>query len=299
MSDLQNALSKSQNKSATPASAVKSLINSKSIQTRMADVLGKNANAFTSSVINLVNSSQQLQDVDAMSVISSAMVAATFNLPIDPNLGYIYIVPYKEKQGSTWLKRAQPQMGYRGYIQLALRTGQYKTINARVVHEGEITNWDPFSETYDRGEKISDTVVGYIGHFELLNGFQKTTFWTVEEMDQHRKLYSKSGNYNGQRSGVWKSNFDAMATKTVIRDLLSKWGILSIQMQEAVTKDEKPQVFDPETGEITNDPKWVDGVESAPEDEAPAAEPSGAPQDPTQSAIDAAADFFNAQDKAE
>lgn len=86
-------------------------------------------------------------------------------------------------------------------------------------------------------------------------------------MDAHRKQYSKSGNYNGQRSGVWKSNFDAMAIKTVIRNLLSKWGILSIQMQEAVAKDEKPQSFDPETGEITQDPKWVDGTEETSDSE--------------------------------
>jgi recombination protein RecT len=238
-------------------------MNSGSVQKRMAEVMGKNANAFTSSVINLVNSSQQLQDVDAMSVVSSAMVAAALNLPVDPNLGYMYIVPFREKDkaSGSWLKRAQPQMGYRGYIQLALRTGQYKAINASVVHEGEIRDWDPFSETYSVGEKISDKVVGYVGHFELLNGFQKTTYWTVEEMDEHRKQYSKSGNYNGQRSGVWKSNFDAMAIKTVIRNLLSKWGILSIQMQEAVAKDETPQNFDPETGELTSEPKWVDGAE--------------------------------------
>lgn len=269
MSNLSNQLAQSQQHTAVAASSVKGLMNSASVQKRMNEVMGKNANAFTSSVINLVNSSQQLQDVDAMSVVSSAMVAAALNLPVDPNLGYMYIVPFREKNKETgqWMKRAQPQMGYRGYIQLALRTGQYKAINASVVHEGEISNWDPFSETYEVGERTSDKVIGYVGHFELLNGFQKTTFWTVEEMDAHRKQYSKSGNYNGQRYGVWKSNFDAMAIKTVIRNLLSKWGILSIQMQEAVAKDEKPQSFDPETGEITQDPKWVDGTEETSDSE--------------------------------
>ncbi|RNE46947.1 hypothetical protein FAM8407_01055 [Lacticaseibacillus paracasei] len=284
-----NEVSQAKGKSSA-GSVVKDLLSAPAMQKRFNEVLGKSAQQFTSSIINVVNSSQQLQGVDAMSVISSAMVAATLNLPIDPNLGYMYIVPFNEKDKATgkYLKRAQPQMGYRGYIQLALRTGQYKSINARVVHEGEITNWDPFSETYERGEKTSEKVVGYVGHFELLNGFQKTTYWTVEEMDQHRKLYSKSGNYNGQRSGVWKSNFDAMATKTVIRDLLSKWGILSIQMQDAVVKDEKPQVYDAETGELSTDPKWAS---NATEDEDPdSVDPETAKK---------AEDFFNGDDSVE
>jgi len=290
MSDLQNALSKSQNKSNSPANTVKALMKSKTLEQRFNDVLGEKAPQFMSSIINLVNSNQSLQKVDAMSVISSAMVAATLDLPVDPNLGYMWIVPYKG--------RATPQMGYKGYIQLALRTGQYKAIEAGAVYEGEMRNFDRFTGHYERGEKISDEVVGYFGHFELLNGFEKTVYWSRDEIDAHRRKFSKMSG-GPKPSGVWADNFDAMATKTVLRNMLSKWGILSIQMQNAVTKDETPQNFDPETGEIMSDPKWVDGVESAPEDEASTGEPSSAPQDPTKEAIDAAADFFKAQDKAE
>lgn len=267
----RSAVSKTNNNT---GSMVKALLDTDKMQGRFEQVLGAKAPQFTSSIINLVNSSQQLQDVDGMSVISSAMVAATMDLEINPNLGYMYIVPFNEKQADgSWMKRAQPQMGYKGYIQLALRTGQYKAIEAGPVYEGEIKNFDRFTGHYERGEKTSDKVVGYFGHFELLNGFEKTVYWTAKEMDEHRKQFSKSGDYKGQPSGTWKSNYDAMATKTVIRTMLSKWGILSVQMQEAVTTDEKPQVYDAETGELSTDPKWADNATEASGEEAPKVDP--------------------------
>ncbi|WP_179396334.1 recombinase RecT [Lacticaseibacillus absianus] len=265
---------------------VKSLLNSDSMKHRFGEVMGAKAPQFMSSIVNLVNSSQPLQGVDGMSVISSAMVAATLDLPIDPNLGYMYIVPFNEKQANgSYIKRAQPQMGYKGYIQLALRSGQYKAIEAGPVYEGEMTNWDRFTGHYERGEKISDKVVGYFGHFELINGFEKTVYWTAEEMDAHRVKFSKSGNYNGKPSGTWKSNYEAMATKTVIRNMLSKWGILSIEMQDAVVKDERPQVYDAETGELSDDPKWAGNA---------------AEEDAVDPGIAAKADaFFNSQEAGE
>lgn len=208
---------------------VKGLMENPSIKKRFEGVLKEKAPQYMSSIVNLVNSDTNLQKCDGMSVIASCMVAATMDLPVDKNLGYAWVVPY----GS----RAQFQMGYKGYIQLALRTGQYKAINVVEIREGELVSWNPLTEEIevDFSKRESDTVIGYAGYFKLINGFEKTVFWTKEEVNNHANKFSKTIN---SKNSVWKSNFDAMAKKTVLRNLLSKWGILSIEMQKAYTADE-------------------------------------------------------------
>ena len=208
---------------------VKGLMENPSIKKRFEGVLKEKAPQYMSSIVNLVNSDTNLQKCDGMSVIASCMVAATMDLPVDKNLGYAWVVPY----GS----RAQFQMGYKGYIQLALRTGQYKAINVVEIREGELVSWNPLTEEIevDFSKRESDAVIGYAGYFKLINGFEKTVFWTKEEINNHANKFSKTIN---SKNSVWKSNFDAMAKKTVLRNLLSKWGILSIEMQKAYTADE-------------------------------------------------------------
>lgn len=208
---------------------VKGLMENPSIKKRFEGVLKEKAPQYMSSIVNLVNSDTNLQKCDGMSVIASCMVAATMDLPVDKNLGYAWVVPY----GS----RAQFQMGYKGYIQLALRTGQYKAINVVEIREGELVSWNPLTEEIevDFSKRESDAVIGYAGYFKLINGFEKTVFWTKEEINNHANKFSKTINL---KNSVWKSNFDAMAKKTVLRNLLSKWGILSIEMQKAYTADE-------------------------------------------------------------
>ncbi|MDB2051964.1 recombinase RecT [Clostridium perfringens] len=208
---------------------VKGLMENPSIKKRFEGVLKEKAPQYMSSIVNLVNSDTNLQKCDGMSVIASCMVAATMDLPVDKNLGYAWVVPY----GS----RAQFQMGYKGYIQLALRTGQYKAINVVEIREGELVSWNPLTEEIevDFSKRKSDAVIGYAGYFKLINGFEKTVFWTKEEVNNHANKFSKTVN---SKNSVWKSNFDAMAKKTVLRNLLSKWGILSIEMQKAFTADE-------------------------------------------------------------
>ena len=208
---------------------VKGLMENPSIKKRFEGVLKEKAPQYISSIVNLVNSDTNLQKCDGMSVIASCMVAATMDLPVDKNLGYAWVVPY----GS----RAQFQMGYKGYIQLALRTGQYKAINVVEIREGELVSWNPLTEEIevDFSKRESDAVIGYAGYFKLINGFEKTVFWTKEEVNNHANKFSKTVN---SKNSVWKSNFDAMAKKTVLRNLLSKWGILSIEMQKAYTADE-------------------------------------------------------------
>ncbi|MCX0399581.1 recombinase RecT [Clostridium perfringens] len=229
-SSLKNQLAKKgTGNSLSVGNTVKGLMDSPTIKKRFEEVLNEKAPQYMSSIVNLVNSDTNLQKCDGMSVIASCMVAATMDLPVDKNLGYAWVVPYGN--------RAQFQMGYKGYIQLALRTGQYKAINVVEIREGELVSWNPLTEEIevDFSKRESDAVIGYAGYFKLINGFKKTVFWTKEEVNNHANKFSKTVN---SKNSVWKSNFDAMAKKTVLRNLLSKWGILSIEMQKAYTADE-------------------------------------------------------------
>lgn len=219
---------------------IKQLLDMDVYKKRINEIMGKKAAPFMASIVNVSNL-PSLKDSDPNSIISSAIVAATLDLPIDQNLGFAYIVPYNTKEG----KKAQFQMGYRGYIQLAMRTGQYKTINAIEIYKGEIkrvnrlTGEMEFNDDEDLIDR--DTVVGYMAYFKLLNGFEKTLYMTKEEMERHAKKYSQS--YSSQKkwvvdSSLWSTDFDGMAIKTVIKRLLSKYGILSVEMQNAITNDQ-------------------------------------------------------------
>ena len=225
---------------------IKGLLDSPSIRKRFEEVLSKRAPQYMSSIINLVNGDTNLKKCDQMSVIASCMVAATLDLPVDKNLGYAWVVPYGN--------RAQFILGYKGYVQLALRTGQYKSINVIEVHEGEMLDWNPLTEELqiDFKQKKSDAIIGYAGYFELLNGFKKSTYWTKEQITTHKNKFSKS-------DFGWKKDFDAMAKKTVLRNMLGKWGILSIEMQNAYTADQgtiKPEIID--SGDIKANIEYID-----------------------------------------
>lgn len=239
---------------------VKQLVQNDKVKGMIANVLHERAPQFATSIVSIVNSNRSLANVDQMSVIQSAMVAATLDLPIDQNLGYVWLVPYKGK--------AQAQIGYKGYIQLAQRSGQYKAMNAVTVYEGELTSWNPLTEDvgYDPTKRKSDTAIGYIGYFKLLNGFEKTVYWTREQIEAHRDRFSKAGS-----KSPWATDFDAMALKTVLKSLLTKWGPMSTQLAEAVAKDEvdpepvninadEVEIFD-DTSETTED--IVKGFEEA------------------------------------
>ena len=204
----------------TNVATIENWVESDNVKKKFQEVLDKGAGAFVTSLLSLVKSTPQLAAADPKTVISAAMTAATLKLPINPNLGFAYIIPYG--------KEAQFQMGYKGYIQLAMRTGQYKTINAAVVYEGQIEDIDFVTGEIIRGKKKSDKVVGYVAYFELINGFSKTIYMTTEDMLRHAQTFSKSFS---RSSSVWKTNFDAMGLKTVIKQLISKYGIMSIDMQ--------------------------------------------------------------------
>ncbi|WP_078410260.1 recombinase RecT [Priestia abyssalis] len=244
---LKNQL-QSRQSAGTPAqqsNSLKALLSSPTVKKRFEEVLDKRSAQFMTSIVNLYNSEKMLQKCEPMSVISSAMVAATLDLPVDKNLGYAWIVPYKNT--------ASFQLGYKGYIQLALRTSQYRFINVTPVHEGELMKWNPLTEEIeiDFDARQSDVIIGYAAYFELLNGFRKTVYWTKNQVEKHRKKFAKS-------DFGWKNDYDAMAMKTVLKAMLSKWGILSIEMQKAYSEDEEPR----ELKDITEEAQEVDYIEA-------------------------------------
>lgn len=212
----------------TPETSIKALTNSPSIKAKFKEILDKRAEPFLTSVVTLVSGDNYLAKCNPKSVLGACMQAAVLNLPIEKNFGYAWVIPYKDK--------AQFQLGYKGYIQLALRSGQYKAINVVDIHEGELIKFNPLTEELeiDFTKRESNTVIGYAGYFKLLNGFEKTVYWSKEDITVHAQKFSKT--YHKSNS-VWKTDFDAMARKTVIRNLLSKWGILSIEMQQAFNSD--------------------------------------------------------------
>lgn len=259
MGNLESQLANraSGNAPATQPAGIKSYMNSPAIKKRFEELLDKRAPQFMTSLVNLANSDKLLATADPMTIVQSAMVAATLDLPIDKNLGYAWIVPYKNTKAGKY--EGQFQMGYKGYIQLALRTAQYKAINVIEVHEGELVEWNPLTEQLklDFEQRSSDVVIGYAGYFELLNGFRKAVYWKRDDMDRHAKKYSFA--YSKGYSTPWKTDFDAMAKKTVIRNMLSKWGILSIQMQQAYTEDVTEE-------KKADSPDAFEGIDITPED---------------------------------
>ena len=194
------------------------------------EMLGKKAAGFISSIIAVANNNKLLAKAEPSTVIGAAAQAAMLDLPINQSLGFAYIVPYKGA--------AQFQLGYKGYIQLAQRSGQYVDIGAKTVFEGELEYENRLLDKFKFGERTGDKVIGYLAYFRLTNGFEKMLFMELDEMIAHAKKYSKS--YSGGTEKWGLAEFDVMAEKTVLKRLLSKYGPLSIesiQMSQALSND--------------------------------------------------------------
>lgn len=216
----------------------------------------KKATRFIASITSAVATNPALQECEPSSIVAGALVGEALELSPSSVLGEYYLVPFKNsKEGVT---KAQMQIGYKGYLHLAIRSGQYKDIDVFEIHEGEFKGRDKdtgkfkFEFIENETERLSKPVIGYMGYFELLNGFRKTLYISKEEMEQHANTYSKAFNLEDYKklqagqipekdlwkySSFWYKNFDTMAFKTVLRQLISKWGIMSIELQEAFTKD--------------------------------------------------------------
>lgn len=215
------------------------MLDGEKMRSRFDELLGKRAPQFISSVVSLVNADKNMQLAfyeSPMTVIQSALKAATFDLPIDQNLGYAYIVPFKNKGVMT----ANFILGWKGMHQLALRTGAYKTINVIDIREGELKSYNRLTEEVeivfeeDEDKREALPVVGYVGYYKLVNGAEKTIYMTIKQIENHEKK-NRKGDFMGKG---WRDDWDAMARKTVYRRLIGKWGVMSIDYQshgEAVT----------------------------------------------------------------
>ena len=242
----------------TGIAVLKRMLDADSIQRQFQNALKENKDTFIASIIDLYTSDAQLQTCDPKQVVCEALKAATLHLPVNKALGFSYIVVYNNNvklPDGSWQKVPTPtfMVGYKGFIQLAMRTGQYETINADIVYDGELRVTDKLTGEIDlKGEKRSDKVIGYFCHFRLLNGFAKTLYMSVHDMASYAKRYSPSVKKDttiadleklAQSQTVskkvgWEGNFNDMALKTVIRRLLSKYGYLSVEMQTALVDDQ-------------------------------------------------------------
>lgn len=231
--------------------SIKAYVSDVKIRQKFEEVLGKKTQGFLASVMQVANQ-PQLKNAVPATVINAAMMAATLDLPINNNLGFAYIVPYKRKwkENGQWKEsnEAQFQMGYKGFIQLAQRSGQFSRIAATPVYEGQLISANPLlGYEFDWTVPNSGQAIGYVAFFKLLNGFTAELYMTKGDVEKHAGKYSQSFKYG---SGVWKDNFEAMALKTVTKLLLSKQAPLSIEMQtaqladQAIVRDVDNQDFD-------------------------------------------------------
>lgn len=219
---------------------IKELVKEEYVIREFQKVLQEKASAFLASVISATNRSPQLAGCKPKDILASAMIAAQLDLPIDSNLGFAAIVPYKDKNGNPV---AQFQIMYKGFIQLAMRTGQYETINVVEIYEDELKHYDLITGAIKveyvpngfRENGKEDKIIGYAAHFSLINGYKKTEYWPLGKIQSHGKKYSKSF---GNQYGLWKTNPHAMYSKTVLKNMISKWGILSTVMQKAIIADQ-------------------------------------------------------------
>lgn len=236
---VQNSLAKQKKSNGLTAyltqDAVKNQINSV--------IGGKNGDRFISSIVSAVNTNQELQSCTNQSILSAALLGNSLGLSPSPQLGQYYMVPFNDK---TKGMVAQFQLGYKGYLQLAMRSGQYKKLNVLAIKNGELVRYDPLNEEIEVNLIEDDTVrentetIGYYAMFEYTNGFKKTLYWSKKKMEEHALKYSQAyaaDKRKGTAWTFWAKDFDSMAYKTMLRQLISKWGIMSIDMMTAFDKD--------------------------------------------------------------
>lgn len=280
----------------------------------------KRKTQFIANLVSAVSNNPTLQDCDQVSVVAAALQAEALHFPINNALGYVYLVPFNDK--NSGMKKAQFQIGYKGYIQLAIRSGQYKSLEVTDVREGELAKFNPLTgqefNWKDYSERISLPVIGYVARLELVNGFSKEIYWTYEKMLDHADKYSQAfsknavvsqypkkckvsyddylaGNYpkedEWKYSSFWYKDWQEMAYKTMLRQLLSKWGIMSVEMQEAFINDQA--AFDENEKRDYIDSQQAFNNVAAEQDQQMGAETPNYEDAPTTPAQDSIPDWMN------
>lgn len=228
------------------------------VKANVESVVGvKDSQRFISSVVSAVQTNPSLAECSNSSILSAALLGHSLNLPQSPQIGMFYLVPFKNKTGTE----ATFQLSYRGMLQLAMRSGQYKAINVTDIRDGELVSYNPIEDSYDFepetdiNKRMNLAIVGYYAYFEMINGFKKGIYWSKEQIEAHAKKYSAT--YR-KGFGLWTTDFDAMAKKTLLRQLISKWGIMSVEMERAYVGD---QAVIKEDGTVD----YIDNVPDEPE----------------------------------
>ena len=244
------------------------------VKANVESVVGvKDSQRFISSVVSAVQTNPALAECTNKSILSAALLGHSLNLPQSPQIGMFYLVPFKNKkkvknpetgrEETVEVLEATFQLSYRGMLQLAMRSGQYKAINVTDIREGEVASYNPIEDAYeftpetDITKRMSLPVIGYYAYFEMINGFKKGIYWSKEQIESHAKKYSASYR-NGWNTSLWKSDFDAMAKKTLLRQLISKWGIMSVEMEKGYVGD---QAVIREDGSVD----YIDNIPDEPE----------------------------------
>ena len=218
------------------------VINSDGYKRMINNTLGdpRRAARFVTAVTSAVSTNPALSECDASTIVSAGLLGEGLNLSPSPQLGQYYLVPFKDRKNGRTV--CQFQLGYKGYIQLAIRSGQYKKLNVLPIKEGELVSFDPLDEDIevrlieDENQREKAQTIGYYAMFEYTNGFKKAIYWSREKMESHAEKYSMG--YKARKGFTfWEKDFDAMACKTMLRQLISKWGIMSIEMQRAIEGD--------------------------------------------------------------
>lgn len=227
-----------------PQKGLAAYLSQDAVRNKINDVIGgKDGQRFISAIVSATTANPALQECSNGSILSAAMLGESLKLSPSPQLGQYYLVPFNDNKKG---KVAQFQLGYKGYIQLAIRSGQYKKLNVLAIKEGELVRFDPLNEEIevrlieDEDEREAAATIGYYAMFEYTNGFKKAMYWSKKKMEAHALKYSQ-GYAADKRKGTnwtfWSKDFDGMAYKTMLRQLISKWGIMSIEMQMAMDGD--------------------------------------------------------------
>ena len=280
MASVSNSLTKASQKMGMTA-----YLTQDSVKQQINNVIGgKNGTRFITSIVSAVQTNPALQECTNQSILSAALLGETLNLSPSPQLSYFYMVPFNDTKRGC--KVAQFQIGYKGLIQLAIRSGQYKKINVLSIKKGELEYFDPLNEEIKVKLMVDDwnareqaETIGYYAMFELTNGFQKAMYWSKEQMENHALTYSQG--YKAKKGYTfWEKSFDRMAEKTMLKQLLSRWGIMSTELMQAIDADETVINEDGtknyvETEEIIDVPETKPAPEPA-KTEAPAEDPAAA-----------------------
>ena len=292
------AVTNSLQKTVQQKKGITAYLNSEKVLGNIEQALGQNnKQRFITGVISAVNNNAALQECTNQSILAGALLGETLQLSPSPQLGHYYLVPFNDKEKG---KVAQFQLGYKGYIQLAIRSGQYKKLNVLAIKKGELEYFDPLNEEikinlmidkWDEREEAE--TIGYYAMFELVNGFRKAIYWSKKQMENHATKYSPG--YKAKKGYTfWEKNFDGMSYKTMLRQLISKWGVMSIELQKAFEND---MTFTDENGNrnyVDNDAEIIEAPVFEPVDEAPVSEamPEAIPEASAPTPDDVAATLF-------